>query len=108
VEGVILAPRRNPDLQGPCSLATSAVYLIRVNNIPSKFDTLFATPLRIVWQLKRLPAWRLYSFFWQQSDIHGNLVSVGALTVTSLIKQAQSQSWTPGLVYITALVCLIW
>jgi len=78
-----------------------------VNKIPSKFDILFAAPLWVVWQLKGLPAQRLYGFFLQQSDIHGNLVPAGALTVTSLIKQAQSQSWKPGLVYMAALVCLI-
>ena len=45
--------------------------------------------------------------FQQQSDIHGNLVPVGAQAVTSLIKQAQSQSRKPGLVFMAALVCLI-
>jgi len=63
VEGVILAPQRNPDLQGSCSIATSSVYLITVNRIPSKFDTLFVTPFWVVWQLKGLPVLRLYGFF---------------------------------------------
>jgi len=63
VEGVILAPQGNPDLQGSCSIAISSVYLIRVNKIASKFDTLFVTPLWVVWQLKGLPAWCLYGVF---------------------------------------------
>jgi hypothetical protein len=39
-----LAPQRNPDLQGSCSIATFSVYRTGVNKIPPKFDTLFANP----------------------------------------------------------------
>jgi len=34
-----------------------------VNKIPPNFDTLFATPLWVVWQFKGLTAWCLYGSF---------------------------------------------
>jgi len=38
----ILAPQRNSDLQGFCSLAK---FRIGVNTVPPNLDTLFANPL---------------------------------------------------------------
>ena len=105
MEGVILAPQRNPDLQGSCSIATSFVYLIRVNKIPSNLT--HCDPFVGCLAVERAPCMAPLWVFQQQIDIHGNLVPVGALAVTSLIKQAQSQSRKPGLKYMAALVSSI-
>jgi len=57
--GSILAPQRNPDLQGSYSLAK---FRIGVNKIPPYLDTLFANPLEVR-QFKGLIAQCLYRSF---------------------------------------------
>ena len=47
----------------PAAYQKRAVFQIGVNRIPPKFDTLFVTPLEVVWLFKGLTVWRLEKSF---------------------------------------------